>query len=70
MKNSAPSKAWHTIRPADVRRKEPMAVGAKLFVHNGINKTTIDDIVIEAANSKGAFYYYLSCTTWPGARRA
>ncbi|WP_337690958.1 TetR family transcriptional regulator [Mycetohabitans sp. B46] len=47
-----------------------MAVGAKLFVHNGINKTTIDDIVIEAANSKGAFYYYLSCTTWPGARRA
>lgn len=35
-----------------------MNAGAKLLVLNGIDKATIDDIVIEAANLKSAFYYY------------
>jgi AcrR family transcriptional regulator len=58
MKNSAPSKGWHTIHPADMRRKELMNVGARLFVRNGIDKATTDDIVIEAVNLKGTFYHY------------
>ncbi|MCF2134566.1 helix-turn-helix transcriptional regulator (plasmid) [Mycetohabitans endofungorum] len=65
MKNSVPSKARHTIKPADVRREERMDAGAKLFVLNGIDKTTIDDIVIEAANSKGTFYHYFKSKDEP-----
>ena len=48
----------HVIKPADVRRTELMDAGAKLFVANGVEKTTIDHIVAEAGASKGAFYHY------------
>lgn len=48
----------HVIKPADVRREELMDAAAKLFISNGVEKTTIDNIVIEAAASKGTFYHY------------
>lgn len=35
-----------------------MDAGAKLFIANGVEKTTIDTIVLEAAASKGTFYHY------------
>lgn len=46
--------------PAEVRRDDLMEAAAGLFVANGIDATTVDDIVARAGVAKGTFYHYFA----------
>ncbi|MBP7736511.1 MAG: TetR/AcrR family transcriptional regulator [Spirochaetes bacterium] len=50
-------KAWST-REKELVRKSLQAEGQKLFEKQGIQKTSVDDIVRAAGISKGAFYIF------------
>ncbi|WP_112194562.1 TetR/AcrR family transcriptional regulator [Pseudomonas sp. LG1E9] len=67
MKTKAPVKAPVTERapkprtkPAEVRLDELMAAAEKLFLAQGVEATTINEIVESAQVAKGTFYHYFS----------
>ncbi|WP_407604438.1 TetR/AcrR family transcriptional regulator, partial [Pseudomonas aeruginosa] len=67
MKTKAPVKAPATERapkprtkPAEVRLDELMAAAEKLFLAQGVEATTINEIVESAQVAKGTFYHYFS----------
>ena len=47
-------------KPAEVRLDELMNAAEKLFLDNGVDSTTINDIVEAAQVAKGTFYHYFS----------
>lgn len=47
-------------KPAPVRLDELMAAAEDLFVRQGVEATTIDQIVARAGVAKGTFYHYFS----------
>lgn len=47
-------------KPAEVRLKELMGAAEKLFLTQGVEATTINDIVEQAQVAKGTFYHYFS----------
>lgn len=47
-------------KPAPVRLDELMAAAEDLFVRQGVEATTIDQIVAQAGVAKGTFYHYFS----------
>ena len=48
------------IMPAEVRVDDLMTAAADLFIAQGIDATTVDDIVARANVAKGTFYHYFS----------
>jgi AcrR family transcriptional regulator len=50
-------------KPAAVRRDDLMDAAARLFIAQGIDATTIDDIVASADVAKGTFYHYFPAKT-------
>ena len=47
-------------KPAEVRLDELMNAAEKLFLDNGVDSTTVNDIVEAAQVAKGTFYHYFS----------
>ncbi|CAB3702784.1 TetR/AcrR family transcriptional regulator [Achromobacter dolens] len=54
------SAATPRTKPASVRLDELMAAAEDLFVRQGVEATTIDQIVAQAGVAKGTFYHYFS----------
>lgn len=48
------------VLPAEVRVDDLMSAAAALFVANGIEATTVNDIVAKAGVGKGTFYHYFA----------
>ncbi|MGH8432191.1 MAG: helix-turn-helix domain-containing protein, partial [Solimonas sp.] len=46
--------------PAEIRRDDLMDAAAALFIAEGIEATTVDDIVSRAGVAKGTFYHYFA----------
>jgi AcrR family transcriptional regulator len=49
-----------TVKAPEVRRKDILAVAADLFMRQGYEATSVDQIVRVAAIAKGTFYYHFS----------
>ncbi|MGA2832554.1 MAG: TetR/AcrR family transcriptional regulator [Terracidiphilus sp.] len=49
-----------TVKAPEERREDILAVAADLFMRNGYEATSVDQIVRSAAIAKGTFYYYFS----------
>ncbi|WP_200093289.1 TetR/AcrR family transcriptional regulator [Klebsiella sp. S69] len=47
-------------KPAEVRLDELMSAAERLFLANGVEATTINEIVEQAKVAKGTFYHYFS----------
>lgn len=47
-----------TTKKKELKEKELLLAAYKLFIDNGIEKTSIDDIVKKAGVAKGTFYLY------------
>lgn len=48
------------VKPPEARRKELLDSALKLFLAQGYDQTTIDDLVSDVGVSKGAFYHYFA----------
>ena len=49
-----------TIKDGEERRKEILLTARSLFIHNGYDQTSINDILKIVDIAKGTFYYYFS----------
>lgn len=49
-----------TIKDGEERRKEILVTARNLFIHNGYDQTSINDILKIVGIAKGTFYYYFS----------
>lgn len=45
------------------RARELLEIATQLFIRNGIDETTVDDIVAHAGIAKGTFYYHYASKT-------
>ncbi|KWF55795.1 TetR/AcrR family transcriptional regulator [Burkholderia pseudomultivorans] len=57
-KDDAPAAKTPRTKPAEVRLDELMAAAEKLFLAQGVEATTISEIVEHAQVAKGTFYHY------------
>ncbi|KVG62235.1 TetR/AcrR family transcriptional regulator [Burkholderia pseudomultivorans] len=57
-KDDAPAARTPRTKPAEVRLDELMAAAEKLFLAQGVEATTISEIVEHAQVAKGTFYHY------------
>ncbi|WP_334001983.1 TetR/AcrR family transcriptional regulator [Burkholderia cepacia] len=57
-KDDAPAGKLPRTKPAEVRLEELMAAAERLFLAQGVEATTISEIVEHAQVAKGTFYHY------------
>ena len=50
-------------KPAEERRDDLMDAAARLFIAQGVEATTVDDIVAAAGVAKGTYYHYFPAKT-------
>ncbi|NMD38326.1 MAG: TetR/AcrR family transcriptional regulator [Christensenellaceae bacterium] len=51
-----------TLSIREIRQKEILDAATKVFIRQGFNNTSMEDIIAETSLSKGGFYYYYKNT--------
>ena len=54
------SKKEDPMRKGERRKQDLLAIAYRMFITQGYENTSVDDIIAEAGIAKGTYYYYFA----------